>query len=166
MSKPKAPWPKPKRACARLRELTLPSAEEALKQAQATLAQRTDRPTTGRQSLPKTAYATKATLDDATRALDVARAQVRSAEFQVFTNRPGGSDYVMAETQLNQAQASLATAQSRLSYTVINAPRDGVLISRDVERGNVVQPSNVLMKLSPSGDTQLVVQIDEKKSWV
>ena len=68
----------------------------------------------------------------------------------------------MAETQLNQARAALATAQSRLSYTIIKAPRDGVLISRDVERGNVVQPSNVLMKLSPSGDTQLVVQIDEK----
>jgi HlyD family secretion protein len=68
----------------------------------------------------------------------------------------------MAETQLNQARASLATAQSRLSYTIITAPRDGVLILRDVERGNVVQPSSVLMKLSPAGDTQLVVQIDER----
>ena len=47
------------------------------------------------------------------KALDIARAQVRSAELQVFTNQPGGSDYVMAETQLNQARASLATAQSR-----------------------------------------------------
>jgi HlyD family secretion protein len=46
----------------------------------------------------------------------VARAQVRSAEFQVFTNQPGGSDYVMAETLLNQARANLITAQSRLSY--------------------------------------------------
>src|SRR5262249_57184036 len=35
-------------------------------------------------------------------------------------------------------------------------------ISRDVERGNVVQPSNVLMKLSPFAETQLVVQIDER----
>ncbi len=67
-----------------------------------------------------------------------------------------------AETLLNQARASLAAAQSRLSYTVIAAPRDGVLISRDVERGNIVQPSNVLMKLSPAGATLLVVQIDEK----
>ncbi len=63
---------------------------------------------------------------------------------------------------VKQDAASLATAQSRLSYTVIRAPRDGILISRFVERGNIVQPSNVLMKLSPSGDTQLVVQIDEK----
>jgi HlyD family secretion protein len=144
-----------------IRELVLPSAEEALKQAQATLAnaqQVYDRAA----KLSSSGIATKATLDDATKALNIARAQVRSAEFQVFTNRPGGSDYVIAETQLNQARANLGTARSRLSYTIIKAPRDGVLISRDVERGNIVQPSNVLMKLSPSGDTQLVVQIDEK----
>jgi HlyD family secretion protein len=144
-----------------VRELTLPSAEENLTQAQATLANA--QATYDRVSqLAKTGVATRATLDDATRALNIARAQVRSAEFQVYTNRPGGSDYVMAETLLNQARAALASAKSRLSYTVVKAPRDGVLISRDVERGNVVQPSNVLMKLSPSADTQLVVQIDEK----
>jgi HlyD family secretion protein len=144
-----------------LRELTLPSAEEALTQAQATLLnaeQVYDRTA----ALANKGVATKATLDDATRALNIARAQVRSAEVQVFTNRPGGSDYVMAETQLNQARASLITAQSRLSYTIIKAPRDGILISRDVERGNVVQPNNVLMRLSPFVDTQLIVQIDER----
>jgi HlyD family secretion protein len=144
-----------------MRELTLPSAEEALRQAKATLVnaqQVYDRAA----KLAQDGFGTRATLDDATKSLDIARAQVRSAELQVFTNRPGGSDYVMAETQLNQARASLATAQSRLSYTVIRAPRDGTLISRDVERGNIVQPVNVLMKLSPAGDTQLVVQIDEK----
>jgi len=144
-----------------LKELTLPSAEEALKQAQATLldAQRAyDRAS----ALAEHGYGTKATLDSATRVRDVATAQVRNSEFAVYTSRPGGSDYVMAETQLSQARATLASAKSRLSYTVIVAPRDGVLISRDVERGNVVQPSNVLMKLSPSGDTQLVVQIDER----
>jgi HlyD family secretion protein len=144
-----------------LRELTLPSAEESLTQAQATLvnAQASYDRTA---QLAKTGIATQATLDDVTRALNIARAQVRSAEFQVYTNRPGGSDYVMAQTLLNQSRAALASANSRLSYTIIKAPRDGVLISREVERGNVVQPSNVLMKLSPNGDTQLVVQIDEK----
>jgi HlyD family secretion protein len=144
-----------------IRELTLPSAEQTLTQANATLtnAQKAyDRA----EKLASDGFGTKAALDDATRALDVARAQVRNAEFQVFTNRGGGSDYVMTETQLNQARATLDSAKSRLSFTVIRAPRDGVLISRDVERGNVVQPSNVLMMLSPTGDTQLIVQIDEK----
>ncbi len=144
-----------------LREFTLPTADETLRQAKATLLaaeqayERTAR-------LTKDAISSKATLDDATRARDVARAQVRNAELQVFTTRAGGSDYVMAETLLNQARASLTTAQSRLSYTVIKAPRDGILISRNVERGNVVQASTVLMMLSPFEETQVVVQIDEK----
>jgi HlyD family secretion protein len=144
-----------------MRELTLPSAKETLEQAKATLinAQQTyDRA----QKLAADGFATKASLGDALKALDIARAQVRNGELQVFTNQPGGSDYVSTETLLNQARAGLVAAQSRLSYTVIVAPRDGVLISRDVERGNIAQPANVLMKLSPSGDTLLVVQIDEK----
>ena len=112
--------------------------------------------------LSRDGYATRVALDEATRALDVAKAQVKSAEFQVATTQAGGSDYVMAETQLNQAKASLVSAQSRLSYTVIKAPRDGVLISRNVEAGNTVSPGTVLMVLSPDGEIQLVVQIDEK----
>ncbi len=144
-----------------LREITLPSAEEMLKQAKATL-------TNAEQTYERAAklamdgFATKVALGDAQKSLDIARAQVRSAELQVFSTRSGGSDYVTAETLHNQARASLAAAQSRLSYTIITAPRDGVLISRDVERGNIVQPSNVLMRLSPGGATLLVVQIDEK----
>ncbi len=143
------------------REVAAPTAADVLKQAQATLlgAQLSyDRAA----KLAEHGYGSTAVLDEATKALEIARAQVRNAELQVFTNNPGGSDYVMVETQLNQARANVATAQARLSYTLIKAPRDGVLISREVEAGNVVQPSNVLMKLSPTSDTQLVVQIDEK----
>ena len=144
-----------------LREVALPSAEQSLEQARATLlnAQKTyDRAA----KLSAEGYATRAALDQATKDLDIARTQARNAEFQVSTTRPGGSDYVLAEAQLAQARAALANAQSRLGYATIKAPRDGVLIARNVERGNVVQPSTVLMKLSPVGETQLVVQIDEK----
>jgi HlyD family secretion protein len=144
-----------------LRELTLPSAEEALKQAQASLVN-AQQAHNRAAILARDAYGTRSALDDATKTLDVASAQVRSAEFQVYTNRPGGSDYTMAETQLRQAEANLVTAQSRLSYTIIKAPVAGVLIARNVERGYVVQPANVLMKLSPAGDTQLIVDADEK----
>jgi HlyD family secretion protein len=144
-----------------LNELTLPAAQEALTQAQATLlnAQHTYDRTA---ELAKNGYATKASLDDAQKNLDVARTQVRTAELQVFTSSPGGSDYVMAETQLNQARANLDTALSRLGYATIVAPRDGVLISRNVERGTVVQPGKALLVLAPAGAAQLVLQIDEK----
>ena len=126
-----------------MKEFTLPTAEETLLQAQATL-RNAEHAYERTSKLAGDGVATKAALDDVTRARDIARAQVRSAELQVFTNRPGGSDYVIAESLLNQSRASLAAAQSRLSYTIIGAPRDGVLIARNVERGNVVQPSAVL----------------------
>jgi HlyD family secretion protein len=144
-----------------LKELTLPAAREALRQAQATLllAQQEYRRIV---ELAKKGFATKASLDEEQKNLDIARTQVRRAELQVFTSSSGGSDYVMAETQLNQARANLEVARSRLDHTTIVAPRDGVLIARNVERGMVVQPGGALLVLAPAGDTQLVLQIDEK----
>ena len=52
--------------------------------------------------------------------------------------------------------------ESRLGYATITAPRDGVLITRSVERGTVVQPGKALLVLAPAGETQLVLQIDER----
>ena len=100
-------------------------------------------------ALVKSGSATQAALDDARKALDVARAQVNGAQPAVFTASPGGSDYVMAETQLRQAVANLDTAKARLGYATIVAPRDGGLITRNVERGYVVQPGTALLVLGP-----------------
>jgi HlyD family secretion protein len=60
------------------------------------------------------------------------------------------------------AQAAVDGARSRLSYTFVRAPVSGTLIARHVELGDVVQPGKVLMVLSPAGETQLVLQLDEK----
>jgi HlyD family secretion protein len=144
-----------------IRDLSLPAAEEALKQAQATL-MNAQAAYQRAQSLFKSGFGTQETLDGATKDLDIAQTQVRTAELQVYTLRPGGSDYVMAETELNQAQANLASTQARLGYATVTAPRDGVLIARNVERGAVVQPGTPLLVLAPAGDVQLVLQIDEK----
>ena len=153
---------------ARLRqldELTIPAANETLKQAQANLvdAQHVfDRAST----LAQNGFATQAAAQDAQKNLDIARTQVRVAELQVRSAGPGGSDHILAETQLRQAHASLETAGARLDYATITAPRDGVLISRTVERGTVVQAGKALLVLAPSGETQLVLQIDERNLGV
>ncbi|KPF71356.1 permease [Bosea sp. AAP35] len=144
-----------------LRELTLPSARETLTQAKATLVN-AQQIHARALKLVEDGYGARTTLDDAIRGLDIARAQVRNADLQVFTNSPGGSDVVMQQTQLDQANAALGSARSRLAYTVITTPTDGILISRNVETGNVVGPSTVLMTLSPIGASQIVLQIDEK----
>jgi HlyD family secretion protein len=144
-----------------LAELTLPAARETLAQAKATL-ENAQHAFDRTSELARNGHATRAALDEAQKNFDVAKTQVRTAELQVYTSSPGGSDFVMAQTLLNQAHANLETAKSRLSYAVIGAPRDGVLITRNVERGTVVQPGKVLLVLAPAGDSQLDLQVDER----
>jgi HlyD family secretion protein len=144
-----------------LRELQAPVAEQSLRQAQVTL-------DNARAQLRRNAelfnqgFIGQAALDDAQKVVDLSESQLRAAQAQVATVRPSGSDYAVASSALAQARASANEARSRLRYTTIVAPAAGTLISRDVEPGDVVQPGKVLMALSPSGETQLVVQIDEK----
>ena len=114
------------------------------------------------EKLKETGFATQAQIDDARKARDVAVAQSRSAHLQLESNLPGGSDRAMLEAAAAQAEAAVAASRTKLAYTVIAAPADGVLIARNVERGDVVQPGRTLMTLSPAGETQVVVQIDEK----
>lgn len=144
-----------------VRDLTLPAAEQSLGEAKATLVNMQQIHTRASKLLAD-GVTTRVAFDEATKNLDIARAQVRNAELTVFSNRPGGADFTVAETQFAQAQATLRAAQTRLGYTEIHAARDGVLIWRDVEVGNVVQLGKDLMRLSPAGEMQIAIQIDEK----
>ncbi len=144
-----------------LRELQLPVADQALRQAEANLANARVQYERNKQ-LHASGYIGKAALDDAQRNLDVSQTQVESARKQVETARPAGSDYALAVAALEQARATLQAARAKLAYTSIQAPADGILIARDVERGDVVQPGKALMVLAPAGETQIVLQIDER----
>jgi HlyD family secretion protein len=144
-----------------LREVGLPAAEQALVQAQANLTQARQQFERAKELKAK-GFVSEAALDDARRNLDVAESQLRAAKLQVETNRPAGSDFALAQTALAQARANLGVAQAKLDQTVIRALVDGTLIARNVEPGNVVQPGKELMVLAPAGETQVVVQIDEK----
>ncbi|HZQ74190.1 MAG TPA: efflux RND transporter periplasmic adaptor subunit [Burkholderiales bacterium] len=144
-----------------LRELQLPVADQALRQAQANLDNAKVQYERNKK-LYEAGFIGKAALDDSQRTLDVSQTQVDSARKQVETARPSGSDYAMAVTALEQAKATLQMAQAKLAYATIQAPWDGTLIARDVERGDVVQPGKALMVLAPVGETQIVLQIDER----
>ena len=49
-----------------------------------------------------------------------------------------------AQAQVGQAQASLRQLEEQLSYTAIQSPMDGVVLSRDVEKGDAVSSILVL----------------------
>ncbi|MDK9696885.1 MAG: efflux RND transporter periplasmic adaptor subunit [Siculibacillus sp.] len=144
-----------------IEDVILPVARQSVAQAEANLAA-AQAAFSRVEKLKETGFATQAQVDDARKARDVAVAQTRSAHLQLESSRPGGTERVMAEAAVAQAEASAAASRTKLAYTVITAPADGVLIARSIERGDVVQTGKTLMTLSPSGETQVVVQIDEK----
>lgn len=143
------------------REVALPAAEEGLVQAMADANQIRQQLLRIRQ-LKTQDYVTTADLETAIRNLAVAVSKVHSAENQVATNQVKGSAATLARTTLAQAQASLQLAQVKLQQAAIHAPAAGTLIHRSVEPGDTVQPGKILMVLAAQGETQLLVQIDEK----
>ena len=144
-----------------IRDVALPAAEQALRRSQANLLN-SSRQYERVKELKATGVVSQSQFDDAQMNLELAESEVRTAQLQVETNGSQGSDYLVAKTTLQQAQANLGAALAKVNYTRIEAPADGTLIARNVERGDVVQPGKALMVLSPAGQTQLVVQIDEK----
>ncbi|MFD2365185.1 efflux RND transporter periplasmic adaptor subunit [Pseudoduganella sp. GCM10020061] len=144
-----------------VQQLGLPVAEQALRQAETNLGN-ARRQYERSQQLFAQGYVGQAALDEAQRSLAVAESQAASARAQARSMAGDGSDVLIARANLAQARAALQMARVKLGYTTIVAPVDGVLIARNAERGDVVQPGKVLMVLSPRGRTQLVVDIDEK----
>ena len=110
-------------------------------------------------------------LEDAEARADLAQAKATLANAQAqyernrrlteagFLNKSALDNY---GHQLEVARSQARAARARLDYATIRAPRNGVLIARHVERGDVVQPGKALMVLSPAGETQIVLQIDER----
>lgn len=144
-----------------LREVGLPTAEQNQLQAEANVRQ-LRRIVARNRELQGKGFIGQAAVDDAQRNLEVAESQLRSAQLQVQSNRPRGSETALAYAALEQARAGHALADARLEQHNIRAPADGLLIGRSVEPGTIVQPGKELMVLAPAGETQLVVQIDEK----
>jgi len=144
-----------------LGELSRPQAQQALAQAQAT-ARQTRKALDRNRDLVAQGFVSQAAVDDAQRAVDVAEAQVVSAQAQVKTNNVGGSDALLAQAGLRQALAGQQLARAKLDQGLVFAPSSGVLISRSVEVGDIVQPGKALMVLATSGQVQILIQVDEK----
>lgn len=88
---------------------------------------------------------TQATSDSAEAALEAARAKeqaglasISSAQAQL---RVADAQLKTAQAQVRQKQAALQQAQADLAHTIIRAPVDGVVVSRQVDVGQTVAAS-------------------------
>ncbi len=139
----------------------LPAAKQAQAQAQANLTNARAVFTRARK-LRDQGFSTAAQFDEARRALDVATSQVATARIQADNNEEGGAERMVAAAALEQAAAGLIAAEARSAYALIRAPAAGLVITRSIEPGAVVQPGRALLVLAPEGGTELVLQIDER----
>ncbi len=114
------------------------------------------------QQLVAQGFVSASRMDDAQRAVDVARAQQASAQSQALANSEAGTDIAQAQAQVEQARAAVDSARSRLAQASVLAPANGRVLNRQVEPGQIVQPGRALLSLALAGPTQIIALVDER----
>ncbi len=151
---------------ARARLAGLRGSSHAVAQAQVAQAaatwQAAERDLARTQQLVAQGFVSAARLDEARKAVQVARAQQDAARAQLQALGDGGAELGQAQAQLGQAQAAQQAAQVRLAQATVRAPADGRVLVRNVEPGQIVQPGSALLGLALDGPMQLVAQVDER----
>ncbi|HNS99447.1 MAG TPA: efflux RND transporter periplasmic adaptor subunit [Polyangiaceae bacterium] len=114
------------------------------------------------RSLAEQGASTQERVDAASKAFEIASSAHAAALAQSSSLGPGGGDHRAAVSQVALARAMLDAAKARLAQTRVVAPAEGIVLTRDVEPGDVVQAGRTLMTLAQAGWTGLTVQVDEK----
>lgn len=119
------------------------------------------------ETLAASGVVARVDLDEARRNVEIAKAQKNAAEAQRTATTPRGVDSSIALSALAESQAELAGAMARLEQTRLVAPTDGTLLLRLVEPGHTVQPGSTLLEMAADGETQLVIEPDERNlAWI
>jgi HlyD family secretion protein len=100
--------------------------------------------------LRPTGAVSEATLDAAKAARDMAVARTQSSleALRLLEQGTRPEDIAAARANLQVSEASLAAAQTALKDAALNAPADGVILSRVREPGAIVGPSDIVYVLS------------------
>lgn len=68
-----------------------------------------------------------------------------------------------AKSALSQAEASLSLIEAQIAKLTVNAPIDGVILNRNVEPGEFVQPGAVAMTMADLSNLTITVYIPEDR---
>ncbi len=66
-----------------------------------------------------------------------------------------------ATAQVDAANAALKTAEEQLSYTHLHAGADGIIVARNAEAGEVVQPGRTIFTLAQDGPRDAIFDVYE-----
>ncbi|MFY0529683.1 biotin/lipoyl-binding protein [Archangium gephyra] len=138
-----------------LKEVGVPQREEAVRRAEAELA-RVEREAQRAKALAEAGVMTRVQLEEAVTALEVARSRLASARAEAAGSGQGGSEQRQAEAAL--AEAELRAAEARRAQATLTATTPAVVLTREVDPGDSVQPGTKLLTLARLGGTQLTVE--------
>jgi HlyD family secretion protein len=68
-----------------------------------------------------------------------------------------------AQKTVAQAEASLALVEAQIAKLTVNSPIDGVILTRNVEPGEFVQPGAVALKLADLNNLTITVYVPENR---
>lgn len=88
----------------------------------------------------------------------LAQAEARLA---LVTKGPRQETIEKAKAQLREAQEAVALANTRISYSILTAPMDGVVLSDHVEAGEYVSPGSPVVTIGVLGNVWLRAYIAE-----
>ena len=135
-----------------------PQAEAALRQAESQLLQAT-REAQRRRELFATQSISREIKEQSEHVENTARANAEQARLLLASLAKGGADETILYERLRAAQAAL-------EKTVVRSQVNGIILTRNVEPGDLVQPGRVLLEIARSGATEILVPIDERNLGV
>lgn len=118
------------------------------------------------ETLVRSGATTRAAYDNASAAVEAARARLEMATkaYELTRQGPRREDIAEAAAALQVAQANLNAAQTALADTELAAPSDGVILSRVRERGAIVNAGDIVYVLSLQKPLWARVYVPE--SWL
>jgi HlyD family secretion protein len=147
-----------KAALQNLQQARRPQAMAALTQAESQLAQ-TRREAQRRRDLYRSDSISREVLEKAEQAEAIALATAEQARLLAKALSSGAPEEGILTERLLAADAALAK-------TVIRAQSPGVVLTRNVEPGDVVQPGKALLEIALTGKTEVLVPVDERNLGV
>lgn len=131
-----------------------PQAREGLKEAEARLGQ-AERELERRRDLFERGLIAREALEQAEEVWTVARAAAESARLRATANAAGGPEETVVRERL-------AAARAALEKTVVRSEVGGVVLTREADPGDLVQPGDILFQIASRGDTEVLVPFDEE----
>jgi len=94
------------------------------------------------------------------------KARVSNAEAQLALAKavsPTPEELAVAQSQVDAAQANLETIQTQVELLVVKSPIDGVVMTRNIEPGEILQPGLAAMSIAQLDNLTITVYIPEDK---